>query len=540
MNERDSETIAGLLEQMGHTQAAVHEEADILVVNTCSVRENADNRFFGLLGRLKHIKLGRPDAIVAVCGCMMQQERITDQIKEKHSWVDLIFGTHNIDELPDMIDAVMAGRAVASGAAAGRAAASGAAGRAAGGASELGGSMASNGAKPANTVGGSGRRPQAHEPVAFVLPERISIVEGLPARREFPFKASVNIMYGCDNFCSYCIVPYTRGREVSRDAGSILAEIQGLAEAGTKEILLLGQNVNSYAGADVRGGADADVATYAYAGADAGFGDGGGRGVDFSDLISMIDEVPGIERVRFMTSHPKDLSSKLIDRFRPAGEGGAKSLCPSIHLPVQAGSSRVLERMNRHYTKEGYIALVASLRTARPDIAITTDFIVGFPGETDEDFEDTMDLIEKVRFDAAFTFLYSPRKGTPAAEYENTISAEVLSRRFDRMVQRLNEITLEKNYSYIGSVQDVLVEGPSKTDAAMLSGRTPGNKLVNFPVPGAVAGFGAAGEANTVDNVGEASTVGEAGAGLVGKIVPVRIVSVKTFSFTGEMLYRSI
>ncbi|MCL2111439.1 MAG: tRNA (N6-isopentenyl adenosine(37)-C2)-methylthiotransferase MiaB [Clostridiales bacterium] len=441
MNERDSETIAGLLEQMGYIESADYEDADVIVVNTCSVRENADNRFFGILGRLKHVKTNRADAIVAVCGCMMQQEHITEQIHEKHAWVDIIFGTHNIGALPELIEKIVGGR--------------------------------------------------KGKPLTSVLTERASMGEGLPVRRELSFKASVNIMYGCNNFCTYCIVPYTRGREISRSADDIIAEVRDAAAAGAKEILLLGQNVNSY----------------------------NGDGIDFADLISMADEVPGIERIRFTTSHPKDLSSKLIDRFGPVKKGGAATLCPSIHLPVQAGSDKVLERMNRRYTKEGYIALVESLRAARPDIVITTDFIVGFPGETEEDFGETMDLIERVRFDSAFTFIYSPRTGTPAAGYDDPTPEDVKHERFDRMVRRLNEITLEKNRAYVGSVQDVLVEGRSKTDAAMLSGRTFGGKLVNFPALASVP-----------------ASAPEHDASIIGAILPVRIASVKTFSFTGELL----
>ena len=436
MNERDSETIAGLLEQMGYTRAEDQDEADILIINTCSVRENADNRFFGLLGRLKHIKLKNPEAIVAVCGCMMQQEHIVEQIKDKHPWVDIVFGTHNIDAVPDLIGSVLAER----------------------------------------------------KPVIKILNERENLIEGLPAKREFSYKASVNIMYGCDNYCTYCIVPYTRGREISRDADSILAEVRELAEAGTKEILLLGQNVNSYAE----------------------------NSTDFADLITLTDEVPGIERIRFMTSHPKDLSDKLIDRFALSSENRAIHLCPAIHLPIQSGSSRVLALMNRQYTKEGYIALTEKLRTARPEIVISTDFIVGFPGENDEDFEHTMDVIERVRFDAAFTFLYSPRAGTPAAEYEDTTPDGIKQERFDRMVKRLNEITIEINRTYVGTIQDVLVEGPSKTNPVLLQGRTFGNKLVNFSVP-----------AECFDSPGTQN--------LVGMIVPVKITSVKTFSFTGEL-----
>jgi tRNA-2-methylthio-N6-dimethylallyladenosine synthase len=461
MNERDSETIAGLLEQMGYIACAGREDADVIVVNTCSVRENADNRFFGLLGRIKHVKERRPGAVVAVCGCMMQQAHITDRIRDKHAWVDLIFGTHNIDALPEMIDEVLRERGAA------------------------------------EETRQAGKKAPAHLPSAFILQGRDDPAEGLPAKREFSYKASVNIMYGCDNFCTYCIVPYTRGREISRDAENILSEIRGLAASGVKEILLLGQNVNSYAGHGRHGAADR-----------------AGSSVDFADLIGMVDEVPGIERIRFMTSHPKDLSGKLIDIFRPAEKGGAKHLCPSVHLPVQSGSSSVLARMNRRYTKEDYLALTEKLRAARPDIVITTDFIVGFPGETDADFEDTMDVIERVRFDSAFTFLYSPRKGTPAAGYEEQVPQTVMRARFERMVERLNAIAIEKNRACIGGVYEALVEGASKTGASMLHGRTFGGKLINFPTPEADCGEREA---------------------LTGKIVPVRVTSVQTFSLTGEI-----
>ncbi|MDR3364642.1 MAG: MiaB/RimO family radical SAM methylthiotransferase [Clostridiales Family XIII bacterium] len=475
MNERDSETIAGLLEQMGYTGAAGREDADIIIVNTCSVRENADNRFFGLLGRLKHIKTRRPDTIVAACGCMMQQEHIVGRINDKHAWVDLIFGTHNIDALPDMIEEVLRSR----------------------GPTQSG----PEGIKPGNAKQGKAK-PRAH-----ILQARGEIAEGLPARRAFSFKASVNIMYGCNNFCTYCIVPYTRGREISRDAESILAEVRDLALAGTKEILLLGQNVNSYAGAvgggSGRGGNEVSMGGNAESLS--------GSRMGFADLIDSVGKIPGIERIRFMTSHPKDLSSKLIDRYGPEAAGGARHLCPSIHLPVQSGSSRVLERMNRHYTKEDYLALAGKLRAANPGIVLTTDFIVGFPGESEEDFAETMALIERVRFDAAFTFLFSPRKGTPAADYGEQVPDAVKHERFDRMTGRLNAITLEKNRLYVGSLQDVLVEGPSKNAPDMLSGRTFGGKLVSFPAPAPQANMTAP----------------------IGKIVPVRITAVNTFSFMG-------
>ncbi|MDR1797010.1 MAG: tRNA (N6-isopentenyl adenosine(37)-C2)-methylthiotransferase MiaB [Clostridiales Family XIII bacterium] len=428
MNERDSETIAGLLEREGYARADDCRAADVLVVNTCSVRENADNRFFGLLGRLKAVKDARPGACVCVCGCMMQQEHIVERIREKHAWVDFVFGTHNIHELPDFLHGRTKG-------------------------------------------------------MVHVRRAREAIVEGLPARRAHGFKAYVNIMVGCNNYCSYCIVPYARGAEMSRRPEKVLEEVAGLAAAGTKEVMLLGQNVNSY--------------------------DGGG--VDFPALLRQVDAVPGIERIRFMTSHPKDLSDGLVALFVRGADGrarggGLERLCPAIHLPVQAGSSRVLERMNRRYTKEGYLSLLAKLRGANPGIVVTTDFIVGFPGETEEDFEETLDVIERARFDAAFTFLYSPRKGTPAASFEDQVDEGVKHARFDRMVARLNEISLEKNRALVGRTEEVLVEGPARTGAGMLAGRTFSGRLVNF--------------------AGDAS--------LAGRIVPVRLTAAGTFSFTGE------
>jgi tRNA-2-methylthio-N6-dimethylallyladenosine synthase len=435
MNERDSETIAGLLCEMGCAPAASRAEAAIIVVNTCSVRENADNRFFGLLGQIKKIKEARPETVTAVCGCMMQQQHIVDRVREKYPWVDIIFGTHNIHEFPALLRSAVLERA-----------------------------------KAVLIRDGGGE-----------------IVEGLPSKREFPFKAYVNVMYGCDNRCTYCIVPYTRGRERSRQPAAIEREVRALAADGVKEIMLLGQNVNSYRGRDD------------------GFQSGGGNddALDFPGLIERLGAIGGIERIRFMTSHPKDLSQRLIDAYRSCGK-----LCGTIHLPVQSGSSRVLARMNRRYTKEDYLERIAGLRAVSPDIAITTDFIVGFPGETEADFEETMDLIERVRFDAAFTFLYSKRKGTPAAAYADAVSEEDKHRRFNRMVERLNAITAEKNGAYLGRTEIVLAEGPSKTDPSVMTGRTDSGKVVNFRAP----------------------------AELAGRMLPVRVTGVRTFSLYGELL----
>ncbi|MDR1495457.1 MAG: tRNA (N6-isopentenyl adenosine(37)-C2)-methylthiotransferase MiaB, partial [Clostridiales Family XIII bacterium] len=422
MNERDSETLAGMAEEFGYvrvpergatsgskagriagaTDAAASAEtsearaararlaADIIIVNTCSVRENADNRFFGALGRIKKAKESDPNKIVAVCGCMTQQPHVVERIQRKFPWVDILFGATNIEDFPALLaDAV------------------------------------------------EKRERRAYEALSQPRHRTLvrvgadgSVVEGLPARRKHPYKAFVNITYGCDNFCTYCIVPYTRGRERSRTPEAILDETRALAADGVKEITLLGQNVNSYSGSHK---------------------DGGNGSTDFPTLIRLLDDIPGIERIRFMTSHPKDLSDGLIDCYRTA-----EHLCPSIHLPVQSGGTEVLRRMNRGYTKGFYLSLIDKLRGARPDIVITTDFIVGFPGETDDDFEDTMDVVERARFDAAFTFLYSPRKGTPAASYEGRVPDDVAHARFDRMVKRLNEISLEKNRSLLGGVYDVL------------------------------------------------------------------------------------
>lgn len=365
MNERDSETIAGMLERDGYERAEERDGSDVIVVNTCSVRENADNRFFGQLGVIKKIKEKNPSSIVAVCGCMMQQKRVTDIIKDKYSWVDIIFGTMNIDEFPALLRERR----------------------------ELG----------------------QHEYAVADSMEHIT--EGLPSKRKYKFKSFVNIMNGCNNFCTYCIVPYTRGREKSRPPETIVNEIKKLSMDGVKEVTLLGQNVNSYGKAD-------------------------GFGSDFADLLYRIEDIDGIERIRFMTSHPKDCSDDLIKAF-----GELPKLCPHIHLPVQSGSSRLLKKMNRKYTKEHYLDLLEKLRDVREDIAVTTDIIVGFPGETDDDFEETMDLVRKARFDSAFTFLYSKRDGTPAAGYEDQIPDTIKHERFNRLVEELNEITAEKKRS---------------------------------------------------------------------------------------------
>ena len=404
MNEHDSENIAGMLENMGYIKNEERNSADVAIINTCSIRENADKRFFGTLGQLKKVKENNPQFVVAVCGCMMQQQHIVDKIKKTYPWVDLVFGTHNIHEFPKLLDNVVS----------------------------------------------------EHEKIIDVWDTAGDIIEGLPTKRVYNFKSYVNITYGCNNFCTYCIVPYTRGRERSRKPADIIGEIKKLVKSGVKEVTLLGQNVNSY-------GKNCDFKEL--------FSDN----VDFADLIMEIDKSTGIKRLKFMTSHPKDLSDKLIATY-----GMANSLCNSIHLPVQSGSSEVLKRMNRRYSREDYMTLIKKLRKVSPNIAITTDIIVGFPGESEENFMETMDLVEKVRFDSAFTFLYSIRKGTPAAEYENQIPEKIKHERFNMLVERMNQITMEINRTYVGKEELVLVEGESKRNSMFQTGRTGSGKIVNF------------------------------------------------------------
>lgn len=429
MNEHDSETLAGMLIEKGYEPAAERKDANIVIFNTCSIRENADKRFFGTLGQLKRRKTEqRENFTVCVCGCMMQQQHVIDTLKTKYPWVDVIFGTHNLHQLPELLDNLYK---------------------------------------------------EKHKQLE-VWEDGGEIIEGLPAKRLFKHKAFVNIMYGCNNFCTYCIVPYTRGRERSRVPEDIVREVRALACDGVKEITLLGQNVNSYKGISSETG----------------------EKTDFTDLIYMLDEIEGIERIRFMTSHPKDISDKLIEAF-----GKCDKLGHYIHLPVQAGSSRVLKEMNRHYTREEYLEIVRKLRKVDPDIAISTDIIVGFPGETEEEFQETLTLCEEVRYDSAFTFLYSIRKGTPAEKYENQIPEEVKHDRFNRLVDVINRISAEKNAEYIGRVEKVLVDGPSKRNSKTYGGRTESFKLVNF----------------------------KGSPDMIGNVVDVRITDAGTFSLEGEV-----
>ena len=433
MNEHDSEIMAGMLEEIGYERKERRQDAEVLIINTCSVRENADKRFFGTLGQLKHRHEDDPDLIVCVCGCMMQQKHVVDTIDQKYPWVDIVFGTNNMHRLPHLLNDLLQSR--------------------------------ENGEE---------------KPEREIWDKAEGIIEGLPSERLFRCKALVNIMYGCNNFCTYCIVPYTRGRERSRTPEEILKEICALAEDGVREVMLLGQNVNSYSGEWPCG-----------------------RKCDFAGLIREIAEIDGIERIRFMTSHPKDISDDLISLFRTCPK-----LCKNIHLPVQAGSDVVLKRMNRHYTRDMYLEEIRKLREAAPDITISTDIIVGFPGETEEDFQKTLDLVNEVRYDSAFTFLYSKRRGTPAEKYDDQIADEVMHERFDRLVDAIDTISAEKNKAYEGRVERVLVEGQSKRDKRTYAGRTDGFKLVNFT----------ADEDHT------------------GEFVNVRITKGRTFSLEGDLV----
>jgi len=469
MNEHDSETISGMLQQRGYMQTDDRDACDIEIINTCSVRENADKRFFGTLGQLKKIKVKNPDFVACVCGCMMQQEHIIEAVKQKYPWVDIIFGTHNIQEFPDMLEELFEARAEKA-------------------------ARADDGQRPDGdrqpdtslsdrreyNIAKHDVRSAKDTRVVRVYDDKDKIVEGLPAKRLYRHKSFVNIMFGCNNFCSYCIVPYTRGREKSRTPEDIIREVKNLVEDEVKEVTLLGQNVNSYKGVDLNG-----------------------KQWDFTDLIYALNDIEGLQRIRFMTSHPKDLSDRLIQAFAEC-----EKLCNYIHLPVQSGSTSVLKRMNRKYSRQQYIELVRKLREAVPDIAISTDIIVGFPGETEEEFEDTLTLAKEIRYESAFTFLYSIRKGTPAAEYDDQIPEMVKHERFNRLVDIMNSCSREKNAAYVGRVEKVLIEGESKKGSGMLTGRTQSFKLVDFSGDPALA----------------------------GEIRDVKITDSNTFSLKGELL----
>jgi len=398
MNEEDSEKLSGMLKSIGYSKTENLNEAGIIIYNTCCVRENAENKVFGNLGELKHLKKKNPDLIVAVCGCMMQQEGMADKILSKFPHVNIIFGTHNAYKFPEYLNRV-------------------------------------------RTEGVQ---------VKEIFNKETEIIEGVPIDRESSVKAFVTIMYGCNNFCTYCIVPYVRGRERSRKSEDIINEIKDLVSKGYKEITLLGQNVNSY-------------------------GKGLEEDIDFAKLLRKINEVEGLERIRFMTPHPKDLTKDVIMAIKECDK-----LCEQVHLPVQSGSNRILKKMNRHYTKESYLELVELIKKEIPGVSITTDIIVGFPGETEEDFLDTLDLVNKVQYDSAFTFIYSRRNNTPADMMLNQVPDEDKHHRFDRLVKAVNESVIRKNKEFEGKTVEVLTEGPSKNDESKFTGRTRNGKLVNF------------------------------------------------------------
>ena len=399
MNARDSEKLEGILEAVGYQKTEQEERADFVIYNTCTVRENANQRVYGRLGYLGKQKKKHPHMMIALCGCMMQEEHVVEKLKKSYRFVDLIFGTHNIFRFAELLCQAM----------------------------------------------------DSDRMVVDIWKDTDQIVEDLPVDRKYSFKSGVNIMFGCNNFCSYCIVPYVRGRERSRNPEDILKECRTLAADGVTEVMLLGQNVNSY-------------------------GKNLNPPVTFASLLSQVEQIPGIKRIRFMTSHPKDLSDELIQVMSQS-----QKICSHLHLPLQSGSSRILKKMNRRYTKEQYLELVDRIRAAVPDISLTTDIIVGFPGETEEDFQETLDVVRKVRYDSAFTFIYSKRSGTPAAIMEDQVPPEVVKDRFDRLLQLVQEISRQMSSRFTGTVQEVLTEEINGQDPALVTGRMSNNLLVHFP-----------------------------------------------------------
>lgn len=426
MNEEDSEKLSGMLKSQGYNRTDIKEQASIIIFNTCCVRENAELKVYGNLGALKGLKRKNPNLVIAVCGCMMQQEGMAESIIKKYPFVDIIFGTHNSYKFPEYLNRVK----------------------------------------------------QEGKSIIEIINKEEGIVEGIPIDRESSIKAFVTIMYGCNNFCTYCIVPYVRGRERSREPEDIENEIKHLVSNGYKEITLLGQNVNSY-------------------------GKGLPGEMNFAKLLKRLNNIEGLERIKFMTSHPKDLSQELIDVISEC-----EKICEHIHLPVQSGSTNMLKKMNRHYDREQYLDLVKRIKKVIPNVALTTDIIVGFPGETEEDFQDTLSLVQEVEYDSAFTFIYSKRKGTPADEMVDQIDDKVKHDRFNRLVDVINDISAKKNKQYQDSIVEVLVEGPSKNDSTRLMGRTRTGKLVNFS--------------------GDTESV--------GKLIDVKITEALSFSLNGEQV----
>ena len=425
MNEHDAEVLAGQLQEMGYCPTEKESEADLIILVTCAVRDHAEQKVYGKIGELSRLKQDNPDLILAVGGCMSQQPDVARKMQQRFPYLDIIFGTHNLTAFPQLLR----------------------------------------------------RASKGEEPIVQIWERADAMPEQLPRVRSDELKAWVTIMYGCNNFCTYCIVPYVRGREHSRQPVSIVAEIEDLVNRGYKEVTLLGQNVNSY-GKDLA------------------------QESDFAELLRLVNAT-GIPRIRFMTSHPKDISPRLIQAM-----ANCDGVMEHLHLPVQSGSNRILRAMNRGYTREQYLTLVQQIRSAVPNMVLTTDIIVGFPGETEQDFQATLDLIEEVRFDAAFTFAYSPRSGTPAAEMLHQVPEEISKDRLQRLIDAQANISRECNQRLLGSVQEILVEGPSKTDPEKLTGRTRGNKLVHF----------------------------SGSTRLVGQIVSVRIREAQTWYLMGELV----
>lgn len=397
MNARDSEKLVGILERIGYVEV-LDENADFVIYNTCTVRENANLRVYGRLGYLHSLKKKNPHMMIGLCGCMMQEPQVVEKLKKSYSFVNLIFGTHNIYKFAELVVSSLL----------------------------------------------------SDRMIIDIWKDTDKIVEDLPVERKYPFKSGVNIMFGCNNFCSYCIVPYVRGRERSRNPKDIVREIERLVKDGVVEVMLLGQNVNSY-----------------------------GKNLDepmtFAQLLTEIEKIEGLERIRFMTSHPKDLSDELIEVMK-----NSKKICKHLHLPLQSGSSDILQKMNRRYDKEKYLNLVEKIRTAIPDISLTTDIIVGFPGETEEDFLETVDVVKKVRYDSAFTFIYSKRTGTPAAVMENQVPEDVVKDRFNRLLETVQTIGREMSARDTGKVMEVLVEEQNSQDKHLMTGRLSNNLLVHF------------------------------------------------------------
>ena len=424
MNEKQSEAVAGIMDEIGYHRQD-NEEADVVIYNTCTVRENANLKVYGRLGHLHSLKDHNPDMKIILFGCMMQEQHVVDKIKKSYPFVNLVFGTHNIFKYAELFYEML----------------------------------------------------QSERQIVDIWEGTDQIVEDLPTERNYTFKSGVNIMFGCNNFCSYCIVPYVRGRERSREPEAIVKEVKRLVADGVSEVMLLGQNVNSY-GKNLE------------------------EPMTFAQLLQEIEKIEGLERIRFMTSHPKDLSDELIDVM-----AHSKKICKHLHLPVQSGSSRILQKMNRHYTKEHYLEVVRKIREAVPDISLTTDIIVGFPGETEEDFQDTLDIVRQVRYDSAFTFIYSKRTGTPAAAMEDQVPDDVVKDRFERLLKEVQQISAEVCSVHQGTTQDVLVESVNDHDPSLVTGRMSNNLLVHFP--------------------GDES--------MIGKIVTVYLKEAKGFYYMGEL-----